>query len=187
MTLLVISLAVPDIPEKDAPYMLPGEIAKMYPEFLFFIIAFFILAGYWMSHHKILEHVRYVDILLVRINILLLFFIVLIPFTTSLSGDYSNVLEAVLFFHVNLLVASLMLTAMWWYIRRHSATLAPEMRSTEKRGIEKAVVMPGVIMLAIGVSFVNTHASMWCYALIPFILFMSGRIRWLEGRRMRDS
>lgn len=182
MTLLVISLSVPDIPERDAPNLLPGELAGMYPEFLLFIIAFFILAGFWMSHHRILEHVRYVDGMLLRLNIILLFFIVLIPFTTSLSGDYTNVLEAVLFFHVNLLASSLLLTGMGMYIHRHSKMLAPDTGPTGKRGIERAVVVTGVILLAIAVSFLNSAGSLWCYALIPVLSLIPGHIRWIHGR-----
>lgn len=183
MTLLVLSLAVPNIPEQEAPYTLPGELAKMYPEFLLFIIAFFILAGFWMSHHHLFERVRYVDKVLVRVNIFLLFFIVFIPFTTSLSGDYPNVLEAVLFFHVNLLVASLMLTGIGWYIRRHAKTLVPDMDALESSGPLRSIVVTGVILLAIVISFFNTHASMWCYALIPILLFITGHIRHGQDRR----
>lgn len=177
MTLLVISLVVPEIPDSQAPDVLPGALASMYPEFMLFVISFFILSGFWISHHHILERVRYVDPILVRINILLLFFIVFIPFTTSISGDYTNVLEAVLFFHFNLLAASLTLIAMRWYINRHSATLAPETRSSGKSNIERSVVMPGMILVAIGVSFIDTARSMWCYALIPLLLFLVGHIR----------
>lgn len=177
MTLLVISLVVPEIPDSQAPEILPGALASMYPEFMLFVISFFILSGFWISHHHILEPVKYVDPILVRINIFLLFFIVFIPFTTSISGDYTNVLEAVLFFHVNLLAASLTLIAMRWYINRHTATLAPEMHSLGKSNIERSVVMPGMILVAIGVSFINTVSSMWCYALIPVLLVGSGYIR----------
>lgn len=177
MTLLVISLAVPDIPREKAPEVLPGALGSMYPEFMLFVISFFILSGFWVSHHHILEQVRYVDSILVRINILLLFFVVFIPFTTSISGDYSNVLEAVLFFHFNLLAASLTLIAMRWYINRNLPLLAPEQRSPEKPDIEKAIVMPGMILVAIGVSFIDTGGSMWCYALIPVILFAIGHMQ----------
>lgn len=172
MTLLVISLAIPDVPYLEAPLVLPEKIAGMAPQFMLFVIAFFILSGYWISHHRILEQVRYVNGTLVRINIFLLFFIVLIPFTTSISGDYTNVLEAVLLFHGNLLVASLVLSGMGWYINRNAAELAPHLRSPDRRGMGRAVVIPGVTVLAIGVSFLNTHASMWCYALIPILLFV---------------
>lgn len=177
MTLLVISLAVPDIPRQKAPDVLPGALASMYPEFLLFVISFFILSGFWVSHHHILERVKYVDSILVRINILLLFFIVFIPFTTSISGDYSNVLEAVLFFHFNLLAASLTLIAMRWYINRHSTTLNPELNPPGMRDIGPAIVMPAMILLAIGVSFIDTGGSMWCYALIPVVLFAIGHLQ----------
>ena len=87
MTLLVISLTVPVIPKEEAPWLLPPLIMKIFPEFIIFAIAFFVLAGYWLSHHRILRSIRYVDNRLIWINIFLLFFIVLIPFSTSISGD----------------------------------------------------------------------------------------------------
>ncbi|HIH26897.1 MAG TPA: DUF1211 domain-containing protein, partial [Methanoregulaceae archaeon] len=100
MTLLVISLTVPVIPKEEAPGLLPPLIMKIFPEFIIFAIAFFVLAGYWLSHHRILRSIRYVDNGLIWINIFLLFFIVLIPFSTSISGDYDNVRMAVLLFHI---------------------------------------------------------------------------------------
>jgi len=183
MTLLVITIAIPEVPWDQAPELLPAKIAGLHSQFLLFVIAFFILAAYWMSHHRILARVEFVDGILIRINILVLFFIVLIPFTTSLSGDYTNVLEAVLLFHLNLLLASLALTGMWAYICRYSDTLAPGSKRPARMGIERAVVMPGVILVAIGVSFIDTYASMWCYALLPFLLFLAESARKLREKR----
>jgi len=177
MTLLVISLAVPPIPEKDAPVLLPGILAGMWGEFLIFVIAFFVIASFWLSHHRIVRRVEYVNDRVIWINILFLFFIVLIPFTTATSGDYSNVLEAVLLFHTNLLIASVLLTLMWWYIIHHYAELNPGGGEPGWKGIERAFVIPAVALLAIGVSFVDTNASFWCYALIPVIMFIVRRYK----------
>jgi len=41
MTLLVVSLSVPEIPKSAAAVELPQHIATMFPEFLSFLIAFF--------------------------------------------------------------------------------------------------------------------------------------------------
>jgi uncharacterized membrane protein len=172
MTLMVISLAVPQIPYQEAPELLPGIIAGMHAQFLIFIIAFFVISTYWLSHHQILRNVQFVNDRLIWINIVFLFFIVLIPFTTATSGDYPNVLEAVILFHVNLLVASLVLTLLWWYITRHFNALNPGGKNPGGRGREKAVVIPAVTLLAIGVSFISTSESMWCYLLIPVIMFI---------------
>ena len=170
MTLMVISLAVPEIPYEEAPELLPGILAGMHTQFLIFTIAFLVISTYWLSHHQILRSVQFVNDRLIWINILFLFFIVLIPFTTATSGDYTNVLEAVILFHVNLLIASLMLTLLWWYIMRHFDDLNPGGKYPGGRGREKAVVIPAVTLLAIGVSFVSTSGSMWCYLLIPVIM-----------------
>jgi uncharacterized membrane protein len=171
MTLLVISLAVPPIPEKDAPAELPGILAGMRGEFIIFVIAFFIIASFWLSHHRIVRRVQYVNDRLIWINIVFLFFIVLIPFSTTISGDYSNVLEAVLFFHGNLLVASLLLALMWWYIVRHAAELNPGGEEPGFSGMERAFIIPVVALIAMGVALVNTEASFWCYILTPVIAF----------------
>jgi uncharacterized membrane protein len=176
MTLLVISLTVPAIPEVDASELLPPLIEAMFPEFLIFTIAFFIIAGYWLSHHRILRSIEWVDDRLIWINILLLFFIVLIPFTTSISGDYDTVLEAVLLFHINLLCASVLLALVWLYIREHSGELTTEgedtkiLRGKDGGGKVRALAIPAVTLLAIIVSFIDPAMSMWCYLLIPIIL-----------------
>lgn len=182
MTLLVISLIIPPIPEQDAPELLPGILAGMWGEFLIVVIAFFVISSFWFSHHRMMRRVRYISDKLIAINILFLFFIILLPFTTAVSGDYTDVLAAVLLFHGNLLVASLLLTAMWEYILRHFGELNPGAARPGWAGIERAVIIPAVALLAIGVSFVDTGASMWCYALIPVMMFIVHRIPGLPGR-----
>ncbi|HOP66157.1 MAG TPA: TMEM175 family protein [Methanoregulaceae archaeon] len=182
MTLLVLSLTVPAIAESDAPDLLPGLIAGMYPDFLFFAIAFFILGGYWMAHHRILQSVEYVDEQFIWLNLFLLFFIVLIPFSTSLSGDYENVLFAVLLFHVNLLVASLMLSGIWLYTRRYfrikDLDKAPGFSppGAVDSVPPRVYIIPAVIMLAIAVSFFDTYTSMMCYLLMPVIVAVANHL-----------
>lgn len=183
MTLLVISLTVPVIPKEEAPGLLPPLIMKIFPEFVIFSIAFFILAGYWLSHHRILRSIRYVDNWLIWINILLLFFVVLIPFSTSISGDYDNVLMAVLLFHINLLCASTLLTILWFYTREHRDTLNPgetRVHRPEQSGLIRAVVFPVVAVLAIAVSFFDPSNSMLCYLAIPPSIAV---VKWLYRQK----
>ena len=172
MTLLVLSLTVPMVSDAEAPLVLPGQQNRRRTSHRI-IIAFFILSGFWLSHHRILSPVMYVDQWVIRINFLILFFVVLIPFTTSVSGDYSHVLEAVLLFHINLLIGSLLLTALWLYIRRNFAILSTEKPEPIDSGLYRSVIIPSVCLLAIAVSFVSPSDSMWSYALIPFLMFFT--------------
>ncbi len=182
MTLLVLSLTVPEIPRDQASFLLPDRIAGLLPEFVLFVIAFFVLSGYWFSHHRILGNIRYVDGVLIRLNIFLLFSIVLIPFTTSISGDYTNVLEAVLLFHINILASSLLLAGMTYYIAKKRVVLAPRAAEGWGEGQARAVIIPLVILFAIGVSFLDPSKSMWCYGLIPVLLIASGPLRRIFSR-----
>ncbi|MBP1929035.1 putative membrane protein [Methanolinea mesophila] len=173
MTLLVLSLTVPMISDADAIIVLPGKLAEIWPEFILFVIAFFILSGFWLSHHRILSPVNFVDEWVIRINFLVLFFVVLIPFTTSVSGDYTSVLEAVLLFHVNLLLGSLMLTLLWVYIRRNFSKLSLETLEPFSLGLSRGVIIPAVCLFAIGVSFISPQDSMWSYLLIPILISLA--------------
>ncbi len=172
MTLMVINLVIPQIPDKDAAALLPGILAGMWGEFLIFVIAFFVVASFWVSHHRIMQRIQYVNDRIVSITILFLFFIVLVPFTTALSGDYSFVLIAVLLFHTNLLVASVILSLMGWYIHNHISDLNPGAAIPVWVGKDRAMVIPIISLAAIAVSFVDPQESFWCYALIPMILFI---------------
>lgn len=186
MTLLVIGLAVPVIPASEASEVLPVRIAALYPQFLTFVIAFFILARFWLGHHKVFRTIKYIDERLLWINILLLFFIALIPFTTSLAGDYDNVLIAVLLFHVNLLVASIILTLQVLYIKRNYSVLDPG-AGEHARNITvqpRNIIFPVVVMIAIGISFLSPHLSLWCYMLLFVLNPVSG---YLYSRRERSA
>ncbi|MGB8820788.1 MAG: TMEM175 family protein, partial [Methanoregula sp.] len=106
MTLLVIGLSVPTIPKTEAATELPAYIVSMFPQFLSFLIAFFILASLWIVHHEHFHFLRSVNKVVLWLNVLILIFVVLVPFSTNLSGTYSHVPIAPLIFHANMLVLS---------------------------------------------------------------------------------
>jgi len=177
MTILVLSLTDTPVPQDLSSTPFHDLFVALYSPFLFFVIAFFILAGYWLAHHRIISSIEFASERLIWINILFLFFIVLIPFSTWVSGDYPDFLPTVLLFHLNLLVASLILTFMWYYIRRNFGKFSPGEERHSGEGLERAFTIHAVILLAIAVSFISPHASMWCYMLMPVSLIVQKRFR----------
>ena len=90
MTLLVVSLNVPTIPKAEAATELPAYLVTMFPQFLSFLIAFFILASLWIVHHEHFHFLRSVNKVVLWLNILILIFVV--PgaiFNQSLRGIFS--------------------------------------------------------------------------------------------------
>jgi uncharacterized membrane protein len=92
----------PPKPEcSQAHTILPGQIFHLFSEIFLFIIAFLILAGFWLDHHRQFHFVSTIDSRLLWINIFLLISVVLIPFSTDVAGDYPEVQVAVLLFSMN--------------------------------------------------------------------------------------
>ena len=174
MTLLVTGLVIPEIAKPDAAAVLPGKIAAMRPEFFSFIIAFFVLASFWQIHHRHFHSVRTVTPMLVRINLFILACVVLMPFTTNISGDYPEVIVAVDLFHINMFLLGSLFLVQWWYLTRTpKITSGPVDRTEAINGMRRSVVTPTISALAFAIAFVEPSLSMATYLLIiPVFLIM---------------
>ena len=78
ITLLAIDLKVPEIAASVAAAELPGALSELAPRFMSFIISFFVIGIYWMSHHRYFRFIKRYDGGLIVLNLL---FLVSIPFT----------------------------------------------------------------------------------------------------------
>src|SRR5574340_1229736 len=95
MTLLVTGLVIPRLSKTEAAAQLAVTLAGMQSEFISFLVAFFVLASFWRTHNRHFQYVRTVDSGIMRITLLILACVVLMPFTTNVSGDYSGAQVAV--------------------------------------------------------------------------------------------
>ena len=172
MTLLVVGLSVPTIPKAEAATELPAYVASMFPQFLSFLIAFFILASLWIVHHEHFHFLRSVDKVVLWLNVLILIFVVLVPFSTNLSGDYPHVPIAPLIFHANMLILSCLFLVHWQYIIRRPALLTGPIRPDR---ILDAVMdrVPIIIAALAGMAIVLTNepfSSMYMYLIFPLLM-----------------
>jgi uncharacterized membrane protein len=111
MTLLALDLK-PDLPSGASSRDLAHYLAVHTGQYLAFLIAFVLIAQYWVVHHQIMRTVTRHDGGLTWANMLFLLGITLLPLTTYIQGNYSTSLGTCLF-AVNLLlvgVAALLLS-----------------------------------------------------------------------------
>ncbi|HJX55299.1 MAG TPA: TMEM175 family protein [Methanoregula sp.] len=172
MTLLVLGITPPKPAESQAQAILPGMIFDLIPEIFIFIIAFLILASFWLNHHRHFHFVRSVDSRLLWINIFLLISIVFIPFSTDLAGDYPDVQIAVLLFHINILIVGLFFAYQVSYISKSEHLCDPE---TDRNFLQshylRSMLIPAVSFGAVIISFVNPSVSLMVYLVIPVGLY----------------
>ncbi|OPY86020.1 MAG: hypothetical protein A4E71_01798 [Smithella sp. PtaU1.Bin162] len=179
MTLLVTGLVIPHLSKTEAKVKLAPILAGMQSEFISFIVAFFVLASFWRIHNRQYHYIRIIDSVVMRITLFTLIFVVLMPFTTNLSGDYSDVQLAVCLFHGNMFSLGFFLLIHWWYLAKTpEITSSPISRSTAFKGICRSMITPVISALAFIVSFISPSWSMAVYFLIiPFVVVVEKHSR----------
>jgi uncharacterized membrane protein len=179
MTLLVLGITPPKPPESLAPAILPDMIISLVPQVFLFIIAFLVLALFWLAHHRQFHFVRRVDPALVWINVLLLIAIVFVPFSTDVAGDYPEVLSAVLLFHANMLVVGLLFALHWRHICRHEHLCdpVPEKKIVHNWYLRSALV-PAVAVTGGAITFISPSISLLIYIILPAGAYL---VRYIPG------
>jgi len=84
ITLLALDLTV----EGPGHGRLIDQLYDKWPAFLAYLISFFMIGIMWVNHHALVRSIIKVDRLLLFVNLVLLLFVVLIPFATSTEADY---------------------------------------------------------------------------------------------------
>lgn len=149
ITLLVLELKVPGVEEGgDLWHALTHE----WREYAGYLISFVFVGGIWIAHSAATSYVARGDALLFRLNLLVLFFVSLLPFltslmTTHLDGEGEHL--AVALYGVDLFVASLVLNAFIRYAGHHPGLVVDDLADDALREIERR---RRLLVLFLGVS-----------------------------------
>jgi uncharacterized membrane protein len=123
ITLLVLNVPVPDIAQPDARSRLPAALLKAGPPVLTFALSFFLVGFYWIRHHQLFRQLVRVDVWLLWLNLIVLFLISLLPFSSGVVGRYFATVIAAEVYAVNLAAIALAFSALYLYATR--ARLSP--------------------------------------------------------------
>lgn len=108
MTLLVLEVAVPTYQTVNE-YGTWDVLAKRIPNFIGFIVSFFVIALYWIDYMKITKYLSNFNMNTLWINIFLLFFVVLLPFSTAFYVNGINFVGPFVFYSINLTMIAVMI------------------------------------------------------------------------------
>jgi uncharacterized membrane protein len=167
ITILVLDIRVPDIPEGTVATELPAQILGLGPKYLSYVISFLVLAVYWQAHHRVFKPITGYDRTLVWLNFVFLMAVAFLPFPTSLLGEYTREQVSVVIYAANAAVASLLLVSISWYTTSGHRLVAPDLDDEAER-IQRlqGLAVPVVFLLSIGVSFFSPMAAMYSWLLL---------------------
>lgn len=115
ITLLITTIDVPDVSGPNLESKLVDALQALDDSVLSYFISFAVIGLMWMHHHRLFSRIRRIDSGALWLNLLSLSFVVLMPFTTELMGRYDEEPVAIAIYAVNIALAVVAYTLLWWY------------------------------------------------------------------------
>jgi uncharacterized membrane protein len=153
ITLLVIELKVPELEHRTEHEAL-SQFLRLTPKLVGFFISFFIIAIYWVAHHRIFRFVRHLNSSLIWLNMVFLLCIVLMPFTTAYQSEYGLLRTPWIIYSVNIIATGLMQVRLQAYMRNPAhSVVAEHERAHPDLDVMRPLMAPIVFGLSIVLSF----------------------------------
>ncbi len=127
---VVITLLVLDLHTSMEGGPLADQLRDEWPAFAAYVVSFFVIGVIWVNHHAVVRLLARVDRPMLFYNLLLLFWVTTIPFTTSTLAEFlkpggTDSRIAVLLYGLSMEGMSLGFTLMFRRVLRSGLTPAP--------------------------------------------------------------
>jgi uncharacterized membrane protein len=174
ITLLVIELKVPEIERAELTEgKLLQALAHMIPKFFGFIVSFMFIGIYWTVHHRMFGYVVNYTPKLLRLNLLFLFAVALMPFSTAFYSEYvmKHMLTPVIFYTGNIILLGLFNLFMWRHISNPKLQLSEGLsRADAKYFSLRAVIVPVMFTCFAFVYVVSPILASYLPIMIPLVM-----------------
>ncbi len=177
MTLLAADLKLPQLDPASAASQLPAALASIQPQVVSFGISFMVIGIYWLSHHRTFTYITHYDHRLAVLNLVFLFFIVIMPFVARLYGEYAYLPFSTLIYSMAIGGIALAHAFIWLYSTRGHRLVNPQLddriiMAGNLRGFIGAVIF----LIAGPLAFVSIPLSFVLWWLSPILVIVSVRL-----------
>jgi uncharacterized membrane protein len=171
ITLLILDLHVP--PLSDTPQgQLGGRLLGLWPNYASYVVSFLIIGIIWVNHHSMFHHIDRVDRPLLFLNLLLLLFVVAIPFPTGMMAEYireggANSHVAAAAYSVTMFGMAISFGALWlWAVRERTLLGAAIDQAAARSTVLRFTAGNVVYLILIGLSFVSAPLTLALHFLL---------------------
>ena len=169
MTLLVVGIEVPDIPDTESVGELWDAVNDLDASFISFFISFFVIGRYWVAHHQFFSMLSRLDQGLIWLNIVYLCFIAFLPFPSGLLGNFFENPLAFTIYAVAVAAVSGMEVVLFRHAYRSGLLSRPLPDDVYRWGQALSISPVIFFLLSIPVAFVDsTLAVLVWFLVIPF-------------------
>ena len=163
MTLLVLNLDVPQLVSPTTNLIIIDYLISLIPKFYVYALSFILLAVFWRINHQAFHRIKRSNNIFSWINVMWLMFVALVPFSTSLMGEYGEFQAATLFFHLNMLCIGILSLISWRYAFKNDLTTVKLTEKSYRNSIKMYMMFPIVCLVAIALTFISPSWSSIAY------------------------
>jgi len=172
MTILVMTVVVPQrevvISGIGFKEMLQSKVHDIFN----YALSFSLLAIFWIRHHKQAHFIKRTNQIHIWINIVSMFFIALLPFSTSLVTEFPDQDPAEVVFGVNLLTIGLLFLLNWTYATRKRHLVDQNISDREiKAGRNDCFFFILIALVSIFLSQAHPSITADIFWIIPLLVF----------------
>lgn len=172
ITLLAIDLRVPELAAPVDGSTLLRSLSELGPAFLSFLVSFFVIGIYWISHHRYFRYIRRYDGRLIVLNMLFLLSIVLMPFVAALFGQYYYLPLGMSIYAAAVAAVGLSMGALWWYASHAHRLVDEHLDEQFIRTRSMAQAVPLLFLLSIPCAFVSRTLAIALWCTLPMVSFL---------------
>ena len=175
ITLLAIEIKVPEVPKNMVTdHLLADKMGELIPKFIGFFVSFFVIAIYWVVHHRTFGFVTNYNQRLLWLNLFFLLAVVLMPFSSGFYSEYvlRKVKLPMIIYVINILFLGTMSFVIWNYIANPKNKLSEGITTEMTKYFRfRAMVPPFAFILTATVYlFFDRKIAVYVPILIPILL-----------------
>lgn len=169
---IVITIMVLQFQMPKGPHIY--DLLPLLPKLLAYTLSYFFVILYWINHHHILLSVKLVNAKIIWANVIWLFFMSFIPFTTSWVSKYHMYRMPSMVYGILLLFTGMsyvFLQKEIYNMTDEKDQLGQTIGQDKKGTLSLALCSIGIIL-----SFFSSHLAMACYLLTAIFWFVQDKV-----------
>ena len=165
ITLLIVDLQVPDVPDLQSGAQLRESVPKMAG----FAFSFAVIGLFWIGHHSLFRRIVGMDRSMILLNLLFLGCVAFLPYPTSLLSATGDQVPATVFYAASIGAAGLAEAVIWLYAIHIRDLALPGVPPVVYRWtLVRILASPAVFLLSIPVAIAQPVLAQYLWLLALF-------------------
>jgi uncharacterized membrane protein len=176
LTLLVLDLRLSGVPKQSSEALRDALLSNL-SHVISFVISFYVIGIFWLAHLRMFSFIDRYTRGLAFLNLLFLMSIAIMPFSTTLVGEYGSVKLAAVLYSMSLVFTSVASNLLWLYAARRRKLLRADVTGVDVAVVTtRAIVTLAFFIIATGIAFVSVALARAAWITIPFATRIAERI-----------